>query len=329
MSRDRGAGTVPASILAEAADWMVRIQSDPHDAVLLAELQAWCARSPAHAQAWRQAQQVFGTFDSVPAALRRTAVAGLAREQRRRATRKIALLLVGAPAAYLAWRLAPWEAMTAGIRTTVGETREVRLADGTLVTLDTDSAIDVSYSDSTRLIKLRAGRILIDTGQDPAAVPRPFVVETPDGVLRALGTRFVVRRLSGASQVEVYEGAVEVRPHDGAPLRVDTGQWLRFGAGETASGGALDGLDAAWAHGMLAARNLRLDELAEELARYRPGIVRCDPAIADLRVTGAFPLRDTDRSLDLLAETLGIRVRRRTRYWVMLEPGDAGGGAGR
>ncbi|UZN51403.1 FecR domain-containing protein [Cupriavidus cauae] len=325
MSRDRGAGTVPASILAEAADWMVRIQSDPHDAAQLAELHAWCARSPAHARAWHQAQQVLGTFDSVPAALRRTALAGLAREQRRRATRKLALMLVGAPAACLAWRFAPWEAMTAGIRTAVGETREVRLADGTRVTLDTDSAIDVSYSDSTRLIKLRAGRILIDTEPDPAAVPRPFVVETPDGVLRALGTRFVVRRQSDASHVEVYQGAVEVRlRRDGAPLRVGSGQWLRFGAGETASGAALDGMGAAWAHGMLAARNLRLEALAEELARYRPGIVRCDPTIADLRVTGAFPLRDTDRSLDLLAETLGIRVRRRTRYWVMLEPGDAG-----
>lgn len=64
---------------------------------------------------------------------------------------------------------------------------------------------------------------------------------------------------------------------------------------------------------------MRLDALVAELSRYRGGVLRCDPAVGALRVSGAFPLRDTDASLALLAKTLPVRIGGITRYWTVVE----------
>ena len=65
---------------------------------------------------------------------------------------------------------------------------------------------------------------------------------------------------------------------------------------------------------------MRLADFVQELSRYRPGWLRCDPAVADLRVSGVFQIDDTDRALAAVAHALPVRVERRTRYWVTLIP---------
>lgn len=67
------------------------------------------------------------------------------------------------------------------------------------------------------------------------------------------------------------------------------------------------------------ADELRLDAFVAELERYRPGLLRCDPAVAGLRVSGVFPLDDTDRILAMLPSVLPVRVRQRSRYWVSIQ----------
>jgi len=56
------------------------------------------------------------------------------------------------------------------------------------------------------------------------------------------------------------------------------------------------------------------------LARYRRGVLRCDPAVADLRVSGAFPLADIDGSLRLLEKTLPVRISHVTPFWTTVAP---------
>ena len=72
----------------------------------------------------------------------------------------------------------------------------------------------------------------------------------------------------------------------------------------------------AWQQGSIIAINRPLGELLAELSRYRPGVVRCDPAIAQLKVSGAFPIDDTDRALAALESGFSLRIERYTRYWV-------------
>lgn len=56
------------------------------------------------------------------------------------------------------------------------------------------------------------------------------------------------------------------------------------------------------------------------LGRYRPGLLGCDPSVAGLRLSGAYPLDDTDRALAAIARAVPVEVVSRTRYWVRLVP---------
>jgi len=78
----------------------------------------------------------------------------------------------------------------------------------------------------------------------------------------------------------------------------------------------------AWARGQLVADEQRLGDFLAELGRYRPGLLRVDPRIAGLRLSGVFPLADTDRILDTLPSVLPVRLQWRTRYWVTVVPVD-------
>jgi len=307
-------------ILGEAADWLVQLQSgsateDDHRAV-----QAWCQRSAEHAQAWQRAEAILGDFRRLPTPVAGETLRRLSRQggvSRRQAMQRLGLLLLGAPAAWLAWRETPWQQWRADARTAVGEQRPLTLADGTRVLLNTDSAIDIAFNAQERRIDLLAGEILVTSAADA----RPLRVRTLHGQAQALGTRFSVRLDGTLTRVAVLEGAVDARPLHGSGNRVLlAGQRSAFDATRVQPASALDADDLAWEHGMLLARDMRLADLLQELGRYRPGLLRCHPAVGELKVSGAFPLTDSDASLRLLGETLPVAIHGLTRYWVTVEP---------
>ncbi|WP_164962203.1 FecR domain-containing protein [Rubrivivax sp. JA1026] len=305
-----------AALLSEAADWALALREGgaaEHEA-----FERWRARSPAHAAAWARAEAVFEVFGRVPDGAGRQALHALGRAGRRRTLAALAGLAVGAPAAWLAWQQAPWHEWRADLATATGERRDTVLPDGTRLVLNTASAVDVLFGTGERRLRLWAGEILVTTGKEASA--RPFVVDTPAGRVRALGTRFSVRLDGDRCRVAVYEHAVELQPAAGAPRRLDAGEQAEFDAGGVFGVGAADENDTLWQRGLLLARGRRLDEVAAELARHRRGLLRCDPAVAALRVSGALSLADTDAALALLARTLPLRVERRTRWWVTLAP---------
>ena len=313
---------IDPAILNEAAGWLVRLQSETLSAADRAALARWRARSADHEAAWLRAEAMLRGFGQVPPGIGGQALRQADRAGRRQAVRALAGLLVLGPAAWLGVRELPWGEWRADLRTATGEQRRVELADGTQLVLNTASAVDVDYTPTQRVLWLRAGEILLTTGRDPAPAPRPFLVQTTQGVLRALGTRFMVRDEGASVRVAVYEGAVEVRPAraDASAVVLAAGEQTVFTAGGAAAPVSADPLAASWADGMLAARNWRLADLVDELGRYRHGVLRCDPAVADLRVSGAFPLNDIEASLRLLQKTLPVRVSRVTPWWTTVAP---------
>ncbi|MFD2980294.1 iron dicitrate transport regulator FecR, partial [Klebsiella pneumoniae] len=76
----------------------------------------------------------------------------------------------------------------------------------------------------------------------------------------------------------------------------------------------------AWSNGLLVANRQRLDDFLAELGRYRQGWLRCDPAIAGLRISGTFSIDDTDSALRALEASLPVQRLERTRYWVTVIP---------
>ena len=321
---------IAPAIVQQAAQWMARLWSDDASDEDRAACARWCAAHPHHDLAWQRLQAFEGKLHSVPRDVARHALrepASAAYLSRRRALKLLAMLLPVGGMAYMLRGTDAWQVATAGHGTEKGETREIILPDGTRVMLASASAIDVRFDASERLLILRTGEILVSTAHDPDPAQRPFRVQGRHGTVRALGTRFTLRQDEHTSRVAVFEGAVEVRLAHAPerPVRIATGQGVVFSADIVQSGARASASAAAWTKGVLVADNMRLDDLLAELARYRPGLLRCDPAVASLTVNGVFSLRDTDRALHNLALALPVQILARTRYWVTVQaiPPDA------
>lgn len=317
-----GADTDPR-VLDEAAAWLMQLHSGTATEQDREAHRRWCEKHPAHAQAWQRAQSLAQSLQTLPAGVGRATLGRQPAAAGRRATLgKLAALMVGIPSgSWLAWRALDLQAWTADHRTATGQIRHLTLPDGTQVVLGTATALDLRFDERERLLVLRAGEVLVTTARDPSPRPRPLSVQTAQGRVLALGTRFTVRQHEDTTHVAVLEQAVDLQPARSprAATRLRAGEQARFSLGAVETPGPMEVGATAWTQGMLVAHRMRLAAVLAELARYRPGVLRCDPALADLQVSGVYPLADTDRSLALLADTFSLRVRRRSRYWVSIE----------
>lgn len=317
-----GAARLPDKVIDAAIGWSVKLNYGEPSPDTRSRFQQWLDTDPMHRLAWERIG-AFRPMATAPDLGREVlAAAELKHRQRRRA---IKALCIGGVAVLAGWRLRDelgWQRLAAEAATGVGQQRRLRLADGTAIVLNTDSALSTDFSAQRRVLILRRGEIMVTTGADDGApAKRPFWVVTPFGRMQALGTRFVVRLEDRGARVSVQEGAVELHPAGGAAsLVVHPGQssWLSDDGARPAppQGFAADG----FADGVVAGQDIRLDVLLAELARYRRGFVRCDPAVAALRVSGVFHVGDTDRALQFLLQTQPVSVRYRTRLWVVVGP---------
>lgn len=314
--------TLDARAARVAAHWMMRLQGGELDADARQALARWRAAHPDHETAWQRAEQVCRTFGMLPPPLAMPVLDRPAGAPRRAALKTLALLIAAGPAGWAMLKVPPWQAWTADLRTATGELRHLALPDGSALSLNTASAADLGFSDALRLVQLRAGELHVATSPDP--LQRPFIVRTSNGSIRALGTRFTVRQedsLFGArTQVAVSQGAVEVRPAKGLPVIVQAGWQASFDEAAASAPQPLARHASAWTKGLLYADDTPLADVLAQLSRYRHGVVRCDPAVARLRVSGVYQLHDTDKLLSLLQASLPIRVQRHSRWWISIEP---------
>lgn len=232
----------------------------------------------------------------------------------------------------VALRAAEWffllqsgDATEADHRTATGERQALALADGTRLQLDTASAVDVEFDSAQRLIRLRSGAIYIQTAPDAQVPPRPLRVATAQGTLQALGTRFTVRQEAGHALVAVFEGAVQARPAaaGAGALVLQAGQQARITRGQAGPTQPVAPQADSWTRGVLHVRDMPLRDFVAELGRYRPGVLRCDPTVAGLRISGVFQLRDTMAVLDSLPQALPVAVAYRSPYWVVVTAPDS------
>ena len=310
--------------LYQAFEWQVTFWSGEVTPEERAGFAQWLAAAPEHAQAWAQVQRTDTQLQSLarPAAGQALRTRNRTARVPRRAVLGIAGLLGGAGiAAYALRETPPWQSLLADHRSPRGERREITLPDGTRIVLGSASAIAVNYSSGQRQVRLLEGDILITTAKDAAA--RPFSVHTAQGSVRALGTRFGLRQAHDSVQVGVEQGAVEISPAAGgaaARRRLDAGQQARLSQAGVQAIGPLEANATAWSRGVLVAERMRLEDFLAELGRYRSGVLRSDPAVRDLIVSGVYPLDDTDHALRILAQALPLQITTATRWWVTVRP---------
>ena len=319
---------LPDRALVEASDWFAALNADHVPAAEQRAWQDWLARSPEHRRAWAAIESVSARLRPLQAGTGEAALAaarggGRRGPPRRQAIKRLAGLgglgvaaLTGGGGVAV-WRSGGWPALLADQSTGIGERRDLTLADGTKVWLHARSALNIAFTAGERRVSILAGEVFFDTHPDPAR--RAFRVTTPLGELEALGTRFDVRVDAGKVRLDVFEGAVAVRRATGAEERVAAGEHMEFDRNGVLTRGIADAAREAWPRGVLLARGTRLADLAAEIGRLRPGVIRVSPAVADLPVIGVFPADDPDRALDMLAASLPVRVRRTVPWWVSID----------
>lgn len=314
--------------LEQAAEWFALLRSGEATADERRGWQTWLDRAQENRTAWRYVERISSHFQPVQTSPSRDSAAkGFCAANSRMARRRQMLLGLAALAGtglsgLAAWRLTPLPgavlAWTADYRSPTGEVRRIELADGSVVWLSTGSAFDEDYSSGLRRLRLLTGEILIQTAADPA---RPFVVDTPQGRVRALGTRFTVRLEGDETLVAVYKGAVQARTAaTGSTRVVQTGEQTRFTDAMVAATQSADPAREAWARGILVTNDTPLSDVASELQRYRGGVIRVAPEIAHLPVIGSYPATDPDRALTMLEAVLPIRVQRTLPWWISIQP---------
>ncbi|WP_437879810.1 FecR domain-containing protein [Pseudomonas sp. LRF_L74] len=319
MSELEELGSAEREAIRSAAQWYARLANEANDEGERQAWQRWLAADPLNQRAWQRIEAVRQQMTRVPGQLAASTLAA-AGQSRRNVLRGVVLLASAGGLATLGWRSDMGQRLSADYRTAVGERRAFVLADGSQLMLDTGSAVDARFDANQRLLLLHGGEVLVSTAPDPLG--RPFRVQTVHGLVRALGTRFTVRTDERDSEVAVLEKAVEVQvPGIAAPLRLEAGQRVRFNANRLEQPRTNDASVAAWQQGSLIAIDKPLGELIGELGRYRLGWLKCDPRVAGLKVSGAFPVDDTDLALAALERSFPLSVTKRTRYWVMVGPG--------
>ncbi len=288
-------------------------------------LARWRQVDPAHESAYQHAQA--GWQATQADALRDTLALPATARERQRAARRQALTLLGlggllfGGSAALRWhRSQPLQ--TLALDTGRGQQRSLLLADGSRLELDAATHARVRLYRDRREVWLDAGEIRCAVQPD---VERPFVVATPYGHVRVLGTVFTVEARHGRMRVAVAEGRVAVwagpLAPDGVPASLSRSSDTVVGAGEAVQtdGATLapvrqvsTGDIGAWRRGWLV---FDATPLPEVVARWNdhlatPLQLDGDPALGTLRLTGSFPLHAPAQFVASLPNVLPVQLRR-------------------
>ena len=316
-----------ASRLKTAAHWYAELREPDADAQTWDAFRAWEGSDPAHAAAFRQVEASLNllagsSLAAPPAPGSRSRSPALGKPHRARfywlAGLAAALVLAVVSITGISLQSGP----EPGIYTTaIGDVRDVTLEDGSVLTLNTDTELAVTYSATERRIRLAHGQALFAVIKGT----RPFVVEAAGSETRALGTMFEVFRGPEDVAVTLIEGSVSVVPqvagqgdsqtHPGeerAGTVLTPGERLVLRSGAIASLSQVD-TDAAlaWQTGILQFRNVTLAEAIAELNRYSETKLRVeDPALAAEHLSGAFPAGDQEMFTETLKLYLPVETRR-------------------
>jgi transmembrane sensor len=311
------------SLSDQAIDWVIKLNSgtaSKQDSMLAEE---WQQRSPSHRKAFTEAEQLWLEMGEVL----KTSGDGQKPKLAVKPFRNINRYQAGIAASLLlAALMIPLfnfsDYWLSDFYTRVGEQKDITLADGSSIELDTDTALSVALNETGRRITLQRGRAVFSVARDPG---RPFEVATDTAVVKALGTVFEVMEAKYGTRITVVEHAVSVKGlHD-----QDYAPSSRINSGQQASYSLKHGLKTpltvdpkqitAWQRGKLILKNQPLASVIAELDRYYPGrMAILNGRLKAMRVTGVFPVNDPAGALNLIADILPVKITRITPWLTLL-----------
>jgi transmembrane sensor len=328
MQADRTNEIDPAAPVTEqASGWWVLLNEGSATQADHRAFAAWVSRSPERVSAYLQAAQVSHVLrsprtqwpdTSIDELIGAAAASGVARfpgtadgsaKPSRRPARlvprlTIATALVAVVVAAIG--LYFFYPQTERFETALGEQRSVTLSDGSLVTLNTLSAVEVRFDGKRRHVALVGGEALFQVAHDTA---RPFEVTAREVTVRAVGTRFNVDRHSPTTRVMVTEGRVQVSARS-ANVPLGVGEQLTLAPqGEPRISHVNVAAATAWTQRELVFESQPLGEIAAELNRYNRQVIDIQgEALRAEQVTGVFQSHDPASFLAFIRRVPGVSV---------------------
>jgi transmembrane sensor len=203
--------------------------------------------------------------------------------------------------------------------TATGEQRQINLADGSRLLLNTDSAVTVDVAGKVRRVQLLRGEAYFEVAHAPQ---RPFWVVADDVRARVTGTEFSVGRNKDNVTITVAEGRVETstQAHAEQITPLTAGESARYQGQQLATVQITDvQRTLAWRQEQMVFVQATLTEVVEQINRYRPGrLIITDQQLKNRPITAVFSVHRLDDAVTALEQTFGIRARRLTDYLVLL-----------
>jgi len=311
-----------------ALDWFARVQRGLSEAEEKA-LRQWLGASPAHQSAYRRAASLWAAAEAPGARVAAEEEAALQiylkkmdrAKARGKATKRgasvlgFALVLLGG-----AWLTRPdfLTDIRADYVAPHAKRQVVALPDGSTVLLDADSALAQHFTNGERRVALLRGNAFFSIEKTGT----PFIVETAQGDVEVLGTRFDVCLTQEDATVTVAQGVVAVSPKRQARMAatLKIGQQVSFRSGGIGDVQAVDIRKAmTWHDGRFAFYEMRFADVIAEVQRYRRDrLFIMNNDLANRRVTGSFSLDDPDSALASLQATINFESRSVAGYWTIL-----------
>lgn len=304
-----------------AAAWLARLQREDVCEADGLEFDAWLSASATHYAAYRRAVALWHEFGVAPEEI----IARMAAEGSRKRSigpsagaMRSRRWMVGvggmAVAASLALALMPGVFSHPPAQTYMtgkGEHRRVALEDGSIIDVNAETRLSVSYAARERRIVLGDGEAIFDVTRDER---RPFIVEAGGRAVRVLGTQFDVRNRQGELMVTVARGRVQVQSGlsagAGHSFVLTPGQSLKISAAGAEDLKTVDPQEAfSWRTGRLVYRGEPLVGVVADLNRqFAEQIEIGDPDLGKIPITGVIVLDDPNTIVSRLSLMLPIRT---------------------
>jgi transmembrane sensor len=335
------------SLRETAALWHERADHENASAETRDALNTWLSESPEHAAAFCS---IARTWSALKSAAQDPAILELHQEATRRLTpmasashgplrwAAAALIIFSLGAALwiivprtgfelsrLAWLKGQTSSPTIqSYATKTGDRLTIALDDGSQVTLNTATQLDVVFSKKSRTVRLLDGEALFEVTKDAS---RPFVVQTQDRRFVAVGTAFDVRIQTDQVKVTMLQGTVSaesIDPVSPARTTVTAGEQLIAGAHAIDRVRRVDPeRETSWRHGQAIFDDTRLGEAIEELNRYSTARIELDDAkLADLRISGTFDTGKTSAFVEAVTAYFPIKIDHADEHTVTLKARD-------
>ena len=312
--------TLSSDVEARAADWIAREDAAAWSPADAEDLRGWLEADTAHRVAYLRLRAAWARADRLSVLRAPSSPAPQApRAPWTRRAAAVAACTVGlAAAALLALHLVSSRSAQV-LSTPVGGEERIALADGSRLTLNTDTRVRAEVTPTRRLVVLEQGEAFFDVRHDPA---HPFTVLAGDRRITDLGTRFSVRRDGGAVTVVVEEGRVRIEPIvqpaaftprpplagaavvDRNAVAVASNKSLLVVHQDAAQVER----DLTWREGVLSFNQTTLAEAADQFNRYNAKKLVVDRTAASIRIDGAFRSDNVVSFARLLKDGFGLKV---------------------